>query len=74
MDLNELESTLVNRRKGVAKECYMIGTLSRTALVQDIPDSPEKAFPGMFPKPKAYKMPEFLKEKYYRENGGGIDE
>ena len=52
----------------------MIGTLSRTALVQDIPDSPEKAFPGMFPKPKAYRMPEFLKDKYYRENGGGIGE
>lgn len=74
MDMNELEGVLINRRKGIAKESYMIGMLSRTAFAQDVPDSPEKAFPGMYPKPKSYKMPDFLKEKYYRENGGGIDE
>lgn len=70
MDMNELESILINRRKGIAREMYMIGMLSRTALAKEIPDSPEKAFPGMFPQPKSYKMPEFLREKYYRENGG----
>ena len=63
MDLKELETTLINRRIGVAKECYMIGTLARTALVKEIPDTPEKAFPGMFPPKKKYVMPDFLKER-----------
>lgn len=63
MDLNELESTLINRRKGVALECFMVGSLARTALVKEIPDTPEKAFPYMFPAKKKYAMPDFLKNK-----------
>jgi len=63
MDMNELESTLINRRKGVANECFMVGMLARTALVKNIPDTPEQAFPNMFPPKKKYVMPDFLKEK-----------
>lgn len=63
MDLNELESTLINRRKGIALECFMIGTLARTALVKEIPDTPEKAFPYMYPPKKKYVMPDFLKQR-----------
>lgn len=63
MDLNELESTLINRRKGIANECFMIGTLARTALVKEIPDTPEKAFPYMYPPKKKYVMPDFLKQR-----------
>jgi len=63
MDMKELESTLVNRRKGIANECFMIGMLSRTALVKDMPDTPEKAFPYMFPPKKVHAMPDFLKQK-----------
>ena len=77
MDLNELESTLINRRKGIALECFMIGTLARTALVKEIPDTPEKAFPYMYPPKKKYVMPEFLKEKAIEtlmERGGKIAE
>ena len=63
MDMNELESTLINRRKGVANECFMIGMLSRTALAKNVPDTPEKMFPAMFPPKKKYAMPDFLKNK-----------
>jgi hypothetical protein len=63
MDLNELESTLINRRKGIANECFMIGTLARTALVKEIPDTPEKAFPYMYPPKKKYVLPDFLKQR-----------
>lgn len=63
MDLNELESTLINRRIGIANECFMVGMLARTALAKDLPDTPEKAFPYMFPPKKKYEMPDFLKEK-----------
>lgn len=63
MDLNELESTLINRRKGIANECFMVGMLSRTALAKELPDTPEKAFPYMFPPKKKYVMPDFLKDK-----------
>ena len=75
MDLNELESTLINRRKGIANECYMIGMLSRTALAKELPDTPEKAFPTMFPPKKKYVMPDFLKEKAmktFKERGVNI--
>lgn len=63
MDLNELESTLINRRKGVANECFMVGMLARSALIKEMPNTPEKAFPNMFPPKKKYVMPSFLKQK-----------
>lgn len=67
MDMNELESTLINRRKGIANECFMVGMLSRTALAKDLPDTPEKAFPYMFPPKKKYVMPDFLKEEAIKQ-------
>lgn len=63
MDLYELESTLINRRKGIANECFMIGMLSRTALAKDLPKTPEEMYPYMYPPKKKYVMPDFLKEK-----------
>jgi len=75
MDLNELESTLINRRKGIANECFMVGMLARTALATELPDTPEKAFPYMFPPKKKYVMPDFLKDKAIetlKERGGKI--
>ena len=75
MDLSELESTLINRRKGIANECFMIGMLSRTALAKELPKKPEEAYPYMFPPKKRYVMPDFLKEKAIetlKERGGKI--
>ena len=62
MDLYELESTLINRRKGIANECFMIGMLSRTALAKDLPKTPEEMYPYMYPPKKKYVMPDFLRE------------
>lgn len=67
MDLNELESTLINRRKGIANECFMIGMLSRTALAKEIPKTPEEMYPYMFPPKKKYVMPDFLRGKYLEQ-------
>lgn len=75
MDLSELESTLINRRKGIANECFMIGMLSRTALAKELPKTPEDAYPYMFPPKKRYVMPDFLKERAIetlKERGGKI--
>lgn len=75
MDIIELESTLINRRKGIANECFMIGMLSRTALAKELPKTPEEAYPYMFPPKKRYVMPDFLKEKAIetlKERGGKI--
>lgn len=72
MDMNELEETLTNRRKGIANECFMIGMLSRTALAKDIPNTPEKMYPYMFPKKPTYKMPRFLQEQWLKERGGKV--
>ena len=73
MNLNELESTLINRRKGIANECYMIGTLARTTFAKEIPKTPEEAYPYMFPPKKKYVMPDFLKQRAIetlKERGG----
>ena len=67
MDLNELESTLINRRKGIANECFMIGMLSRTTLAKDLPKTPEEMYPYMYPPKKKYVMPDFLREKYLEQ-------
>ena len=77
LDLIELENTLINRRKGIANECFMVGMLSRTALAKDLPKTPEEMYPYMFPPKKKYVMPEFLKEKAIEtlmERGGKIAE
>lgn len=63
MDITELESTLINRRIGIANECYMVGILARTGLAKEIPKTPEEMYPNMFPPKKKYEMPDFLKEK-----------
>ena len=63
MDLKELESTLINRRKGIALECFMIGTLARTSLAKETPSTPEEAYPFMYPPKKKYVMPDFLKQR-----------
>lgn len=73
MDMEELESTLINRRKGIANECFMIGMLSRTALAKNLPKTPEEIYPFMYPPKKKYVMPDFLKEKAIetlKERGG----
>ena len=73
MDMGELESTLINRRKGIANECFMIGMLSRTALAKDLPKTPEEMYPYMYPPKKKYVMPDFLREKAIetlKERGG----
>jgi len=67
MDINELENTLINRRKGIANECYMIGVLARTALAQKIPSTPEEMYPSMFPPKKTYAMPDFLRERAIKD-------
>ena len=76
MNLNELESTLINRRKGIANECYMIGTLARTTFAKEIPKTPEEAYPYMFPPKKKYVMPDFLKQRAIetlKERGGKFE-
>lgn len=63
MDLNELENTLEQRKKGLAYELWKQANLNTFINRPDLfPDTPEKASPELYPPPKTYKMPEFLKK------------
>ena len=66
MTLYELNRTLINKRKGLAnrlfKEAIIIGRLFN----KDFPKTPEEAFPELYPPKKTYKMPDWMKEKYYK--------
>ena len=63
MTLKELEKTLINRRKGLGTNIYRLAMLTRSPFVKEFPDSPEKAFPDLFPQEKGIKMPDFLIDK-----------
>lgn len=67
MDMNELYNTLVNRRKGLAYELWRQAELNRGVLAkpEEFPQTPEEGCPDLYPPKKTYKMPDFLKKKYY---------
>lgn len=69
MDLNELDRTLEMRRKGLAYEIWKKGNLNQ--MLKEYPSNPEEACPELYPPKKTYKMPNFLKEKYYKQMLGG---
>lgn len=62
MDLKELENVLEQRKKGLAYNLWkqaMLNTFVRDP--EQFPKTPEDASPELYPPPKTYKMPEFLK-------------
>lgn len=68
MDLKELENTLEQRKKGLAYKLWKQANLNTFVNRPELfPDNPEKACPELYPPPKTYKMPEFLKN---RKKGG----
>ena len=64
MDLKELQNTLEQRKKGLAYKLWKQANLNTFINRPDkFPDNPEKACPELYPPPKTYKMPEFLKNR-----------
>ena len=68
---DELIDTLECRKKGLAYQLWKLGSLSQ--LLKEYPENPEKACPELYPAPKTYKMPDFLKEKYYKREGRNLN-
>ena len=63
MTIGELAKTIECRRKGLAYELWKQANLNTFVNRPDLfPDNPEKACPELYPPPKTYKMPEFLKK------------
>lgn len=44
------------------KNAILVGRLFN----KDFPQTPEEACPELYPPKKTYKMPDWLKEKYYK--------
>lgn len=68
MDIYELINTLEQRKKGMAYQLWKQAVLNCYVLdPKEMPESPEKACPELYPTPKKYKMFDFLKNR----NGKG---
>lgn len=65
MTLYELNNTLINRRKGLAYKLWKQAVLFGETFNKDFPKTPEEASPELFPPKKRYKMPDWVKTKYY---------
>lgn len=69
MTVKELRQTLQQRNKGLAYEMYKQAGLVAMAVFGKIPDTPEKASPELYPPKKTYKMSDWMKERYYKQEG-----
>jgi hypothetical protein len=75
MTLKELKNTLENANKGLSYTIYKQALLIGRALTdKKFPDSPEEANPELYPPKKRYKMPDWIKKRYYKQKGVKIDE
>ena len=66
MTLYELKETLINRRKGLAYNLWKQSVLIGQIFSKEFPRTPEDGSPELYPPKKTYKMPEWMKAKYYK--------
>ena len=70
MTVGELMSVLTQRRKGLAYRMWRQAMMSAWAVMgKDYPNKPEEALPELYPTPKKYEMPDFLREKWLERGG-----
>lgn len=68
MTLYELNIMLINKRKGLAEHLFKEAVIIGRLFNKDFPQTSEEAFPELYPPKKTYKMPDWMKEKYYKRN------
>lgn len=74
MTISEMLFTLTATRKGQAYLMWRNAMLiSWATLGKDYPKNPEDALPELFPPKKAVQMPDWLKEEWIKQQGGGIN-
>ena len=73
MTLKELNAAVEGYNKGLSyrmfKQAYLVGL----AFAGKFPKSPEEANKELYPPKKTYKMPAWLKERYYKQKGVKIN-
>ena len=71
MTVGELAAILEQRRKGLGYRMWRQAILNAWAIWgKDYPKTPEEAVQELYPAPKKYEMPDFLKEKWLERGGG----
>lgn len=66
LDLEELQTTIIERRKGLAYKIWRLATFIRSPFVKEFPESPEKAMPELYPPKPTIKMEQWMLDKYYK--------
>ncbi len=69
LTLAELMEMLEARKEGHAYHLWKQAGLMGMAFGGKYPETPKRASPELFPAPKRYKMPDFLK-KHIKKKGG----
>jgi hypothetical protein len=69
MTLKELRNSLKSINKGLSYKIYKQALLINQAIAGKLPRTHEEANPELFPRKKSYVMPDWIKERYYRQKG-----
>lgn len=71
MTLKELRNAIEQANKGLAYMLFKDKVLMSQALVGKMKTTPQEALPELFPPKKTYKMPDWLKQRYIKQQKGG---
>ena len=63
----ELRKTLEQRKEGLSYRLWKQGNLCQ--MMKKYPETPDEANPELAKPKKTYKMPEFLKKKWAKQQG-----
>lgn len=69
MDLYELQNAIEKTREGLAYVIWRLASLTYSPFVKNFPETPQEAMPELYPKKATIAMPDFLKDKYYKQKG-----
>ena len=58
---------LESKRKGLANHLYKEAVIIGRLFNKDFPKTSEEAFPELYPPKKAYKVSNWIKERYYNQ-------
>lgn len=74
MTVKELMMSLRCTNKGLSYKMYKQAVLINQGIAGKLPQRHEEANPELFPKKKSYVMPDWVKERYYKQKGVKIGE
>lgn len=69
MTIKELRMSLKSANKGLSYQMYKQAILINQGIAGKLPQRHEEANPELFPRKKTYVMPDWVKERYYKQKG-----